>query len=419
MTTNIPIVIVANNSAAIGFALSLKKNNIPVYYLTNQKNEATFSRHFKKSIIIPNIENNIQIQTDFLTKFAKKHPFSVIVPGSDFSCLTLVSTKKRLSKNTLQKYHFLLPQNEALKTLINKRNFYQSLIKHNIPHPKTYFPENLNDVEKIASKIDYPVYIKPYYSHISVARLNSKGSEAKTKEDLKHLYNLYFKNNIQVLIQECVPGPDNHLFGINAYFNKKCNPQGLFAYQWIRAWPKNLGYGVLIESVPLSKIPLQETAIKYLQSIEYHGLADMEFKKDPRDQEFKFLEVNPRVWYQNSFPAKCGINLNLIAYLDATNKKAHLNYNYKTGKKWASLTGNLFYTLQLLKNKENITNNWIGLHKIREWDYSPLDDFIPWITHIAFIIQHQFKKTPNPLLTQIEPKKIFKKTNKDNIQKLI
>lgn len=98
------------------------------------------------------------------------------------------------------------------------------------------------------------------------------------------------------MIQEFIPGPASHEYGINAYFDEKNNPRGLLAYRRVRAFPHDFGYGSLIESVALSLIPETETGIKYLHELGYHGLADAEFKLDSRDGKFKFLEVNPRVW---------------------------------------------------------------------------------------------------------------------------
>ena len=49
-----------------------------------------------------------------------------------------------------------MPSSQTLTTLINKRKFYESLTKKNIAHPKTHYPNNLNDtflfVKKTATK---------------------------------------------------------------------------------------------------------------------------------------------------------------------------------------------------------------------------------------------------------------------------
>jgi predicted ATP-grasp superfamily ATP-dependent carboligase len=57
-----------------------------------------------------------------------------------------------------------------------------------------------------------------------------------------------------------------------------------------------------------------------IQKIGFYGIVDAEFKRDPRDGLYKFIEVNPRVWMQNSFPSRYGCNLPYMAYLDAVKR---------------------------------------------------------------------------------------------------
>jgi predicted ATP-grasp superfamily ATP-dependent carboligase len=57
-----------------------------------------------------------------------------------------------------------------------------------------------------------------------------------------------------------------------------------------------------------------------IRKIDFYGIVDAEFKRDPRDGLFKFIEVNPRVWMQNVFPSRYGCNLPYMAYLDAVKK---------------------------------------------------------------------------------------------------
>ena len=39
-----------------------------------------------------------------------------------------------------------------------------------------------------------------------------------------------------------------------------------------------------------------EPALRLLQASRFTGLIEVEFKRDPRDQRFKVLDANPRVW---------------------------------------------------------------------------------------------------------------------------
>jgi predicted ATP-grasp superfamily ATP-dependent carboligase len=49
-----------------------------------------------------------------------------------------------------------------------------------------------------------------------------------------------------------------------------------------------------------------EPAAELLRDLGYWGIADVEFKRDPRDGEFKLLDINPRVWLWHRLGADNG-----------------------------------------------------------------------------------------------------------------
>lgn len=373
--------IVFGNSAvvALGLARSLATNGIDVYYVTDSRNAAMFSRHLKSFLVVPDIEKDTESMIAFLQEFKKKHSYSVIFPGSDNSCLELASARSLLDDRTQEGFHFSMPSKEVVETLVNKRRFCQSISKTDIPRPLTYCPRDLDDVVKIGLEAGYPVFVKPSYSQVFQDTFYTKGFIAKSKEELMGYYRLAAKHNIDVVIQEIIPGPESECYGVNAYFDRWHNPQGLFAYRRLRSWPTSFGVGCLIESIPLSTIPEVKNLVSYLHSLGHYGLTDAEFKRDSRDGEFKFLEVNSRLWLQNSFPTKCGINQNLMAYLDAMDDPPIKNRSYQVGIRWEHFLYDIRSATEMLGNRQISIFEWINsLQRIRDNAYSPVDDFFPW-----------------------------------------
>jgi D-aspartate ligase len=364
---------------ALGITRNLGKNRVKVYYVDEEKNEAMFSRYCVRSFTIPGIQEDMRALgklRNFLVNFNKEISSSaVIFPGSDLYCLALSSLKDEIVKE----FHFALPSEEIVETLVNKKKFYQSLDKHMIPHPTTYFPECFDDVKRISKNVDYPVYVRPSISQIFTKRFHEKGFIAKSEKELIRYCALAARSRIDFMIQEIIPGPAMNLFGVCGYFNKNARPMGLFAYRRIREWPHKFGTNSLIESVSISDVSLiSELAVNYLRSIGYHGLMEAEFKKDPRDGNFKFLEVNARSWWQNSFPTKCGINLVLMAYLDMIGGEIRNQEKYKVGVKWIYFLNDLRSVLKMLRNREITIQNWFcSLRMINDYAYFSADDPLP------------------------------------------
>ena len=105
---------------------------------------------------------------------------------------------------------------------------------------------------------------------------------------------------------------------------------------------------------------------------------EAEFKKDPRDDFFKLLEINARSWRQNSLPTKCGINIALIAYLDSIGKEIHYTEDYKAGTKWLYFRNDL---RSCIKTSGDMTmKDWlVSLNGVRDWPFFAVDDLKPWI----------------------------------------
>ena len=62
---------------------------------------------------------------------------------------------------------------------------------------------------------------------------------------------------------------------------------------------------------------LAEAGLRLLHELGYHGVSQVEFKRDPRDGRYRLMEVNARHWMWHSLATACGVNLSLAAYRDA------------------------------------------------------------------------------------------------------
>lgn len=61
-------------------------------------------------------------------------------------------------------------------------------------------------------------------------------------------------------------------------------------------------------------------ASRLVRSVNYRGLASVEFKYRARDRQYYFIELNPRLPLHNVLLADAGVNLAHLAYLDLVAK---------------------------------------------------------------------------------------------------
>ena len=63
---------------------------------------------------------------------------------------------------------------------------------------------------------------------------------------------------------------------------------------------------------------IAELSERFVQAIHYHGLVEIEYKRDPRDGRYKLLDVNARAWGFHALGAASGVDFPWLLYADRT-----------------------------------------------------------------------------------------------------
>ncbi len=360
--------------SGIAVARNLGRNGVPVYFVVERREEASYSRYCKKCFVVPGIQSSSSILKKFFLSSEIREKGGVIIPVTDLHTLHLSEIKGDISEN----FRVLVPEMKIASLLVEKRLFYKSLVDLGIPHPLTLFPKSLGDITNSEEKLKYPVFIKPSNSQVFSIKFGSKGFIVNSREELVKYLGLVYENNVEVIVQEIISGPSNNIYGVTGFFDVKHEPRALFGYHRIRSWPKGFGLSSLIESFPLRNLTvIKDFTLRYLKQIGYSGIFESEFKIDPCDGISKLIEINARSWSQNTLPTKCGINIILAAYLDSIGESASYVEEYDAGIKWIN-----FIDDYVSARADGLSfNDWIkSLKNTKEWSIFAIDDILPWIS---------------------------------------
>ena len=363
----------------LGIIRSLGKKKIPLFVLSPMsKPVCSFSKYYHGTLC-PHPKYDEKKYIDFLLEFGEKlNTKGVLLPVGDMEVSVILRNKTKLEKY----YKFYSSDFDLVEKFLNKRLFYETIEKHGIPRPKTYILNNESDAEEISKRIDYPCILKPVYSDYFRSDFRIKLFKVDSKEDLIKKYKTAAERGHEVVAQEIIPGGVRYHYGCDAYYDKKQQPNGVFMYRRIREWPHSFGNGCVIESVQVPE--LEEITTELVKKVGYHGVIDAEFKKDPRDNKFKIIEINPRCWMQNSFPTRCGINFPYMAYMDAIGKDFEKQVYNGRHVKWLYMPEDILSSLRSIRKKELSINDWIKSFKgerecaIFSWD-DPLPFFAMFI----------------------------------------
>lgn len=373
-----PIGVVSKGGVnGLGIIRSLGRKKIPVLVLdSNPKDSSMFSK-YSAAMICPDVSKSNEQFVDFLLEVGEQmNHKGVLFPTDDDTVLTILRNRDKLEK------YFVFPMAtlDVIGNLLLKDKLYNILEKNGVPHPKTYLLRNISELEYLSENIIYPCFIKPVYSIEFARKFHVKGFHVNNKKELIEVFDNIFKrcSCYEVMIQDVIPGPITNLHGFYGYFNQNSELLVGLTYRKIRQYPVYFGTGCLVES--MWKPEIVELATHFLQSVNYCGLVDVEFKRDPRDNKFKLIEINTRTGALNIFSTKCGINLPYTAYLDTIGEDVEVNISKKDGIKGVYMFNDLLSAFKSISKGELSFIEWINsLRGEKEYAIFAWDDPVPFL----------------------------------------
>lgn len=380
-TKNHDSVVLGLFDTGLGIIRSLGREGIPVVGFDFAPEMSGFKSRYCRAKLCPNPVHQPEELLRFLIGEGKKlsQP-GICFPASD----TFVIFLSRF-RNALQPYfHFILPPEDVVEAIVNKKKQYELAEKAEIPYPKTFYPFNLDDIHKIKKNIDYPVFIKPVYSYKWQEKFPGiKGFKVNNAKELERRCNEVHSTGIEVMVQEIIPGPNTNHSKVNVYINNKGKVLALFTLRKIRQYPVEFGVGSCVESIYNDE--LRELGLKFFQGINYCGIGSIEFKKDERDGKFKLIELNPRYWQQNSLSTVCGMNFPLIQYLDLTGQNPKPQTQFSEGVKWLDAIADFQSFWDYYRRGKLSLWRWLRSFKsIKSFATFALDDFGPFLKKIEY-----------------------------------
>ena len=327
----IPAIVLGMTVNGLGVVRSLARNGVKVYAFDSYADRPGMATGYAKRIICPDVQKSPEGFSNFLIDFTKKiGNEAVLLPTSD-AHNEFINNNRAVLEPYLK---FAMPPKAVMDQLLDKKGQYLLARKFNVPLPETYFPQSIEEVKKLSDKLTYPVILKGLTTSSWRKRFGDKKAViVKNAQELLEAYqSIHTIDRIEPIIQEIILGEDNRHYKICAYMSKTSNPLLTFTLQKIRQYPCDFGIGSSVISVREPEVA--RIGLNFMRDIGYYGVGSIEFKKDTRDEKFKMIEINPRLWAQNSLPTACGQNFALTAYLDILGEKIEPKTEFVEGIKW-------------------------------------------------------------------------------------
>jgi len=229
------------------------------------------------------------------------------------------------------RFRFPFPSWDVLEPLQSKRHQIDTAEGLGLAAPRTLHPRSLEECHAAADEIGYPVLIKPSDNILFKRLYRRQAFLCERREQLAEAYERAAP--YEPMLQEFIPGGDELLWTLGAYLAADGEVLATFSGHKLRQTRENMGSARVGEARWDDEVV--SAGLDLLKALRFHGIAQVEWKRDPRDGRLKLIEVNPRLWQWHSLTGACGADVTQAAYWDLVGDRRAPKATKECSKRWS------------------------------------------------------------------------------------
>jgi D-aspartate ligase len=356
----------------VDIARSLGRRGIPVYGVDADRATPGRSSRYVRFVHGASARASEPDFVDGLMALGRRLGRAVLFPLADDEVLAVSRHRDVLQTH----FDFVMSSHETVESLLAKDGLADIAARLGIDSPRTFVPENVEDVANAARTLRFPVILKPSQSPqwhspaiTDLLREHALAGRAKVvvcrdPAELIRMYSAVAQLDHRLVVQEVVPGPDHSLVYAPSYTDRRGETIGFFVGRKLRVLPVGFGSATYVRSI----VDEQATAVamRLLKGTEYRGLGGIELKLDAADRRYKLIEFNVRFGMWDGLGAACGVDLAHLAYRDATGQRVSPSGAYREGVLWVDLQRDARAFLLYRRRGELTLRRWLrSLYAVR------------------------------------------------------
>jgi len=332
---------------------------------------AAFSKYCHRAVVYPSPHHRPSEFIDFFLNELSRASYQMLLPMEDETLRLISRYHAEFSRLT----YLPIASFEKLSFAQRKDKILQMAEKYGIPIPKTWYIDDISQINKLKNSLSYPIVIKPKKSSGAVGI-----SYCKQPGDLMEQYLSVHQRFPYPLIQELIPqeGPG---YGASFLLDERGRVKASFVHKRLREYPVTGGASTLRESVKRDDI--RDMAQVLLNALNWFGVGMVEFKVDPRDNIPKLMEINPRFWGSLSLAVQAGVNFPYLLYRMSRGESFKPVEHYQIGKRcrWL-LPGDILHFIYNPKRRSLVPKFFNFLDRNTAYDIISIEDPLPTLGRI-------------------------------------
>lgn len=309
-----PVLILNLFYSGLGIARDMAGHGVRVLGLSAHRDSYGNLSRYCEVLFSPNSQEEPQKLAEFLLRMGPELQGAVIFPTRDADVIFLDDFRGQLERW----YRLAIPPQPCLRHTLDKGLLVEAAMRAGVAVPRTLTVHNTADLARVPDEVGFPCVVKPVSSvHWRMGGNwdlvgGKKGFRVKDFEELCSEYRRLSSIHPQVLVQQWIAGPVENIAILGGYVGENSQPLAYFTARKIVQAPEDCGTGCIVESLDVPE--LLEPTVRLFQTLGYTGMAEVEYKRDAADGQFKLIEINTRHWDQHQLGRASDINLTWVAY---------------------------------------------------------------------------------------------------------
>lgn len=304
-----PALLFGGDQMAVSAARSLAALGVEVHAVGDREDPVRASRACSSYTTIERRLDTGERYLDFL----ERGPRGAVVLPCDDESLEVLARHRQLVLSW--GYLPVEADDDVMLAMLDKERTYELSRAAGIPTPRTLTLRSIDDAHEAGRSFSYPCALKPLAAHRFfqvTGDVSGKVILAHDPDELAHGYEVSRAMGVEMLVTEIIPGDDDAFCSYYTYMLPDGSPLFDLTKHKLRQLP--IGFGLTCYQETVWEPEVAALGLRFCQAIGLRGVANIEFKHDPRDGEWKIIECNHRFTLANEIVRLAGIDIPVMAY---------------------------------------------------------------------------------------------------------
>ncbi|QSG07742.1 carboxylate--amine ligase [Halapricum desulfuricans] len=282
------------------------------------------SRYCSEAVLLPASPNDLLAYKDSLLELARRPDIATAYPVRECDAYVFAKFRAEFEEHI----SLVTPSLDVLESGHDRHRLAETAAQVGVPHADTRLLSEVDSWDRdviVKSRYniltgdyveDFPAGSLQEVKHVRSVPAGARPDVDELREEMHH----------DPIVQDFIPQERKHLY--TALWDHG-EPLATYQHRQIRQNSWVGGGGVYRKSVHSQAV--DDAARTLLEQLDWHGYACIEYVKDAETGEWKFLEINPRVWQSMPEAVRAGADFPYYYYQRAMGRGEEIENQYEPG----------------------------------------------------------------------------------------